>query len=433
VVASYGLATIGTTDRMQERKRIGIREIKALGPGETIWDAMVAGFCARRQRSTAVAYCLKYRTADGRQRWHTIGRHGAPWTPDEARDEAKSLLGLVVDGGDPAAVKKAKRSAATVTELCDLYLQEAEAGRILTRRGATKKSSTLGTDRSRVTAHIKPLLGTMRVPAITRQDVEAFMHKIAEGESKARKPSGKKRGLSNVRGGKGASSRTIGLLGAIFTFAVREGLRTDNPVRGVVRYADGRKERRLSDAEYRALGNGLEAAPDFWPPAVAATRFLALTGWRSGEAIGLRWRDVDLERRTARLPNTKTGISMRPLPQAACDILTELGRRSADALVFPPSKGKGTMSGFPGFFARVTKLGELPDDITPHVLRHSFASVAADIGYSEPTIAALIGHRGATITSRYVRSADAVLLAAADKVAEAVRGMIGTVKKFDVI
>jgi len=58
------------------------------------------------------------------------------------------------------------------------------------------------------------------------------------------------------------------------------------------------------------------------------------------------------------------------------------------------------------------------------VLRHSFASLAADLGYSEPTIAALVGHKGGTITSRYIHTADAVLLAAADAVAdETVRRM----------
>ncbi|GAB0120333.1 integrase arm-type DNA-binding domain-containing protein [Acidisoma sp. 7E03] len=241
---------------MQERKRIGLREVKGLAPGETIWDATVAGFCARRQTSAAVAYCLKYRTADGRQRWHTIGRHGAPWTPEEARNEAKRLLGQVVDGADPAAIKKAKRSAESVKELCDRYLEEAESGRILTRRGEAKKPTTLTTDRSRISAHILPLLGSMKVPAVTRHDVEVFMHRVAAGETQSRKATGKKRGLSNVRGGKGASSRTVGLLGAIFSFAVRQGLRPDNPVHGVVRYADGRKERRLSEAEYRQLGPG---------------------------------------------------------------------------------------------------------------------------------------------------------------------------------
>ena len=76
------------------------------------------------------------------------------------------------------------------------------------------------------------------------------------------------------------------------------------------------------------------------------------------------------------------------------------------------------MSGFPSFFSRVAAAGGLPADITPHVLRHSFASLAGDLGYSETTIAALVGHQGRSITSRYVHAADAVLLAAADAVAQ---------------
>jgi integrase len=59
------------------------------------------------------------------------------------------------------------------------------------------------------------------------------------------------------------------------------------------------------------------------------------------------------------------------------------------------------------------------------VLRHSYASLAADLGYSEPTIAALIGHAGRSVTSRYVHAADAVLLAAADAVADRTRALLG--------
>ncbi len=83
------------------------------------------------------------------------------------------------------------------------------------------------------------------------------------------------------------------------------------------------------------------------------------------------------------------------------------------------------MSGFPSFWKRIAALGGLSDEITAHTLRHSFASVAADLGYSESTIGALIGHKGQSITSRYVHSADAVLLAAADSVAERICALMG--------
>ena len=83
------------------------------------------------------------------------------------------------------------------------------------------------------------------------------------------------------------------------------------------------------------------------------------------------------------------------------------------------------MTGFPKLWARIAKLGDLPTDVTPHTLRHSFASLAGDLGFSETTIAALVGHTGRSITSRYMHSADMVLLAAADAVANRTAELMG--------
>jgi integrase len=204
-------------------------------------------------------------------------------------------------------------------------------------------------------------------------------------------------------------------------------MRPDNPVHGAERFADRKRNRRLSDDEYAGLGGALRKAEavGFWPPATAVARFLTLTGWRSGEALGLRWSEVDLVRRTATLADTKTGRSIRPLSYAACDVLKGLPRATSDH-VFPASRGgAGTTLHFKKFWPRIAKLGGLPADITPHVLRHSFTSLAADLGYSEPTIAALVGHTGRSVTSRYVHSADTVLLAAADAVADRTAELMG--------
>jgi integrase len=411
---------------MSERKRIGLREVRALAPGAIVWDTVVVGFAARRQKGEAVTYLVKYRTAGGRQRWHTMGRHGAPWTPETARQEAQRILGQVVAGADPASEKQAARKAKTISELCNLYFADAEAGRLLTRRKIAKKPSTLATDRGRIERHIVPLLGRMAVAAVTREDIERFMHAVAEGETAARIKTGL-HGLARVTGGKGTATRTVGLLGAIFSYGVRHRMRSDNPVHGIIRFADGRRERRLSDDEYAMLGAALRQgeADGIWPAATAATRFLALTGWRSGEALGLRWSEVDLARRTARLADTKTGLSVRPMSHAACDVLRTLPRM-ADERVFSASRGgPETVLHLKKFWPRIAALCELPDEVTPHVLRHSFASLAADLGYSEPTIAALVGHQGQTITSRYLHSADAVLLAAADAVASRTAELMG--------
>jgi integrase len=413
-------------------QRLGLRQIRALMPGEVTWDPTLPGFGARRQRSEAISYVLIYRTKQGRQRFFTIGRHGAPWTPESARAEAQRLLGAVANEADPAAEKRAARNAHTIAELCDLYLADAETGRLITRRRSPKKPSTLISDRGRIERHIKPLLGRRTVVSVTREDVEAFMHDVAAGKTVG-KTKTKPRGLAHVRGGKGTASRTVGLLGAIFSYALRHRMRPDNPAHGVMRPADGRRERRLSDVEYLSLGEGLRKAEAerVWPAAVAVTRFLALTGWRSGEALALRWDEIDLVRRIATLGDTKTGRSVRPLSKATCELLRSQGQGTG--LVFPATRGDGGMTGFPKFWDRIAKLGGVPDDVTPHTLRHSFASLAADLGYSEPTIAALIGHKGHSITSRYVHSADAVLLAAADVVANRTAELMGGRKSGTVI
>ena len=406
-----------------ERNRIGLREIEAMPANSELWDSGVAGFGARRQRSDAVAYVVLYRTGDGRQRRFTIGRHGAPWNPTTARKEAVRILGEVAAGGDPATTKTEKRRAATVAELCADYWADVEAGRVLVRGGKPKKASTMASDKGRIDGHIVPLLGRLPVASVTRADVENAMHRIAAGET-VKTAKTKLRGKSVIRGGQGVATRTVGLLGGIFAYAVERGLRPDNPAHGVRKYAESRRDRRLSDEEYAALGRALRQAEQdkVWPAAVAAARFLALTGWRSGEALALRFKDVDLKQQTAVLTDTKTGRSVRPLGKAAT---ARLAAGDGDALVFVPSRGKTTMTGFGRFWDKIAAKGPLPSDIHPHVLRHSFVSVAADLGYSDSTIAALVGHASHSITARYTHRSDALLVAAADAVSAHIDSLLG--------
>jgi integrase len=255
------------------------------------------------------------------------------------------------------------------------------------------------------------------------------MHAIAEGKT-ARLVKGRPRGLARIAGGRGAASRVIGLLGAIMNFAVERGLIETNPCSRLRRFAGNPRTRRLSDDEFAALAGGFKNALDdgSWPPAVNALRLLALTGWRSGEALALRWRDVDLVRRTAFLPDTKTGRSMRPLSNAALDVLRSIQRTGDSDLVFPASRGSGPMGGFKRQARAIITAAGLPTDITPHTLRHSFISVAAELGLSDPTIGALVGHKGRSVTSRYTHFADAPLLAAADLVARKIISLIGDTK-----
>ncbi|MDQ2801989.1 MAG: site-specific integrase [Pseudomonadota bacterium] len=415
------------------KQRITERALTALKPGTTVWDTEVRGLGARRRgEGGEVVFVFKYRspterdvTGRGRQRFVTLGRWGrGDLGIDDARKAATAHRDALRLGRDPASERDERKRILTVAELCDAYV--AALPTLLIRRDRRpKKESTVLNDKSRIAAHIKPLLGALPVDAVTRKHVATFMHKVAAGETAKQQKRGM-RAVSIVRGGKGVASRTVGLLGAIFTYAVAEGLRADNPVRGVTRYADQKRERRLSDDEYRALAAGLARAEaeGMNPAGIVAVRLLVLTGWRRSEATLLRWAEVDLVRRTARLGDTKTGASLRPLPRAVVELIGAQPRTS-NPHVFPARVEGNALQGLPRMWERIRMLAGLPDDVTLHVLRHSFASLAADLGYGDAAIAGLIGHKRGGVTARYTHAADAVLLKVADEVARA------TLKRLD--
>ncbi len=412
---------MATAKRIQ---RITIKAVDALKPGGLVWDSDVTGFAVRCQKKAKV-YVLKYRIA-GRQRWYTIGKHGAPWTPEQARKEAKRLLGMIAGGQDPAAAKADAANNIIVSELCDLYLAEGVA---------TKKASTLAMDRSRIEAHIKPLLGRKRISTVTRADVECFLQDVAAGKT-ARDEKRGFRGRAIVKGGKGVATRTVGLLGAIFTFAVDRGLRPDNPVRGVKRFADGKCERFLSPAELARLGETLAAAEreGVNPSAIAALRLLALTGSRKAEILSLKWEYIDFGRACLRLPDSKTGAKVVPLGAPALELLSRLPRVEGNPFVFPSAAGNGHLVGLQRIWEGLRERAELPG-VRLHDLRHSYAAVGAVNGDSLLVIGALLGHRDQSMTQRYAHLSDSPVHAAANRIAGQIAAAMngGNRKKGEVV
>ena len=142
----------------------------------------------------------------------TIGVFGK-LTVEEARTAAGRVLAKAELGDDVAAERARIRAEMTVSELCDEYLVE-EIDK--------KKASTIVTDRSRIERHIRPLLGRKRIGAVTRADVTRFLRDVANGKT-ARDTKTGKHGRSIVRGGRGAATRTVRLLGGIFTYAMMKG------------------------------------------------------------------------------------------------------------------------------------------------------------------------------------------------------------------
>ena len=388
------------TKRTIEAIPVGDRDVK-------VWDSEIAGYGVKVTPRGARVYVVKYRI-NGRQRWYTIGRHGAPWTPEKARREAIRVLGEVANDRDPASAKAEQKTASTVGALCTLYLAEG---------CDTKKPSTLATDRGRIERHIKPLLGHMPVKNVTRADVERFQRDVAAGRTAGDVKTGP-HGRAIVRGGKGTAARTVGLLGGIFSFAIARQMRPDNPVRGVKRFKDARNERFLSSEELARLGDALADAEERGTESfstITALRLLVLTGARKSEILTARWQDVDHEHRCLRLVDSKTGPKVIPLGAAALEVLTNAPRVEGNPYICPGDKPEAAFVGLQKAWVRLRDLAKLPD-VRLHDLRHSFASVGASGGVSLVVLGALLGHRSPATTARYSHLSASPVQTAADRI-----------------
>ena len=375
-----------------------------------LWDTELKGFGLKVSKGGRKSYVCQYRTAGGRSgdyRRLTIGQHGSPWTVEMARSTARQTLGRAANGEDPALEKQDLKKRLSVAELCDQYLLHG---------CGTKKASTLATDKGRIERHIKPLLGRNKVQDVTRADVKKFLQDIAQGKSAADVRTGK-RGRAIVRGGQGTATRTVGLLGGIFAYAVDCSMIEVNPVVGVKRFADKKGNRYLSQQELMALGEALRNAEseNENPSALAILKLLVFTGARKGEIETLKWSEVDFASGYLKLADSKTGQKAIPLNAGALQVLGGQERLFGSEHVFPAYRGGRYYQGTPKVWSRIRSSAKL-DDVRLHDLRHSFASIAVSGGASLPIIGSLLGHAHSATTQRYAHLSDDPLRAVSDAV-----------------
>lgn len=405
---------------MARLTRRAVEALDAPSRGQAIlWDGELKGFGVRVMPSGLKTFILQYRSVQGQSRRISIGRYGI-LTVDQARDHAKVKLGLVASGLDPAEQDDASTgSNTTVAEVCDWYLTEAEAGRIIGRSRRPIKASTLAMDRSRIEVHIKPLLGRRSVAAVKLGDIEGAQADIAAGKTSKPRP-GNRGGATT--GGEGVAARTMSTLHSVFEHAVRLGKIDTNPARGVRKLAGTARKRRLSRSELAKLGRALRSAGENGehPTGLAAIRFLALTGFRRMEGLGVERRWLD-EEGSIHFADTKSGAQTRVIGRAAVALLAAQPK-IASPYFFPADWGDGHFIGLVRVLDRVCECANL-SDVTPHTLRHTFASVAADMGFSELTIAALLGHAARGVTQRYIHIDEALRLAA-DKVSDEIASIL---------
>lgn len=390
--------------------KVAIDNAQAADTDYFLWDGDLKGFGIKIAKGGRKSYVCKYRVGYGRTaptRRMTIGAHGSPWTIDQARVEARKILGRAANGEDPAKEKQDKKKQITVAQLCDQYLEHGIG---------TKKESTIATDRGRIERHIKPLLGKRKVPELNRSDIKRFLNDIANGKTAVDVKTGPN-GRAIIRGGKGTASRTVGLLGGIFSYAFDCGLIEINPVRGVKRFADKKGERFLKQTELVTLGRALRDGQEkgLNPQAIAILKLLIFTGARKGEIEILLWNVVDFDSGFLRLADSKTEQKIIPLNAGALEVLSKISRLEGSPFVFPAHRGDGNYQGTPKVWRIVRNQAGL-NDVRLHDLRHSFASIAVSGGASLPIIGALLGHTNPATTQRYAHLHDDPLKAVTEAV-----------------
>ncbi len=202
------------------------------------------------------------------------------------------------------------------------------------------------------------------------------------------------------------ANRFLSALSKAFSDAVREWhWLNDNPLRRVAkeREAPGRA-RFLSNAEREAL---LAACQKSVLPELYLIVMLALTtGMRRGEILGLRWPDLDLDRRQIILNKTKNRDRRSvPIVPEVLDLLREHGKvRRLDNDVVFPSDGAGPLW-FDKFWYEALAKAKVKD-FRFHDLRHTAASYLAMSGATVPEIAAVLGHRTLQMVKRYAHLSD---------------------------
>ena len=361
-----------------------------------VWDDDLKGFGVRVHPSGRKVYIVKTRY-QGRIIKMTIGPHDAV-SATYARVRAAEIITDARAGKNP---KGRRSSEPTMRALGERFLKEYVPNHC--------KPSTAAEYRRSVEHFINPRIGKLRVPDVQRSNIAALHHDMCETPYQA--------------------NRTLGVLSKMFNLAELWELRPDgtNPCRHVKRFKEDKRERFLSDAEYRRLGSALreiEQDGSETASAIAAIRLLMLTGCRLSEIQKLRWEHVDLETGELRLPDTKTGAKVVHLGEPAIAVLRDIQRQDDNPWVIAGRKEGGHLTDLQHPWRRIRARAEL-DDVRIHDLRHSFASGGLLVGEGLPMIGKLLGHTQVQTTARYAHLANDPVKSAANRIASRIAEVVG--------
>ena len=374
-------------------------------------DTLAPGFLCKITPAGRKVFMLQYRTNAGERRKPALGLYGE-LTVEQARSLAQEWLAEVRRGGDPSAAKAAARTAPTVKELCEKFMEDHSKQR--------NKPSTQEGYQSVIDRNIIPLLGRMKVQDVKRPDVAGAMKKMAHKHADA--------------------NRTFSVLRKMFNLAEVWGHRPDgtNPCRHVPMYPNGKSTHLISDEEMGLLFRHLERVEtegleNYVIPLAIRLQF-EFAGRRS-EIVSLQWGWVDLENRRVVWPDSKTGGMSKPLSEEAHRLLSTVPRQEGCPYVLPSPRHPGkhlTTGEYYGGWSRALKAAGAAH-VGTHGIRHRSATDIANSGIPVKVGMALTAHKTVAMFMRYVHTEDKPVRDAAELVANRRKTITGAQRPAEVV
>ena len=390
----------------------------------TWWDSKMPCFGVRIRPSGAKSYVVVYRAGSGRGapfRRYTIASVGKI-TPENARQQAQSILGAVARGQDPAGERASERKSPTIAELTDRFLTEHVESK--------RKPGTAIFYRDILTRIVMPELGTAKADKVTRAQI-AKLH-------------------GTLKATPFQANRVLAVVGSMYSFASRIGVVPEgmNPARRIEKFKEHRREKFLTIDELDRLGTALRQAETKGVPwevdetkptakhlpkpknrltridpfAAAALRLFLFTGCRLREILHLQWQQVDFQRGLLNLGDSKTGPKAVILNPPALAVLSEL--KCIGRYVVPSDDPEKPRADLKRPWKAVSKQAGL-EGVRIHDLRHTHASYGAGAGLGLPIIGKLLGHTQASTTLRYAHLDNDPLRRASERIGGEIARALG--------
>jgi integrase len=352
-----------------------------------LYDTAISGFILEVRPSGNKTYYLRYRDPHGKQRQYKIG-DAQSLSFEQAKQAAQTLRAKVVLGENPSADKAELKKMPTLAEFAyERYLPYVKGY----KRSWQKDESILK-------LHIIPRFGRLHLDEITTRDVSLFHLSLP---SKGYAP--------------GTANCILVLLRYMFNLARKWDFDLKNPATGISKLEENNiQQRYLNPEETQRLYGCLQESGNTQLKYIVP--LLLLTGCRKRELLDAQWAHVDIERRTWRIPLSKSGKARHvPLSSGVLAILAQLPRFEGCPYLVPNPETRRPYISIFAPWNRVRKQAGLPE-VRMHDLRHSFASFLINSGRSLYEVQHLLGHAQSITTQRYAHLSQSTLLDAVDAV-----------------